>query len=429
MGKNKKNNKKKIIIFSVLGVLVIALIIVAIVNSNKEKITKVTTEIVEKRKVTQIVNATGTINPIDQVIITPEVTGEIVQLPVQEGDIVKKGTLLIRIKPDIYIAKRNRAIASLEAAKAGLSVSHASLEKIEAEYERMKKLFAKQLASQQDLDALKANFLSAKGQYESQIANVHQNEESLKEQEEDLAKTSIYSPLDGVVSKLNVEFGERVLGSGFSQGTDIMTIADLNNMEAVVEVDENDVVLVSVGDTSTISIDAFGEEKFKGVVYQVGNSAIAANLGTQNQVVNFEVKIKLIGKNEKLKPGMSCDSDIETETKMNVITVPIQSVTARMDTPIKSKKQDSAESEEIQAPTNGKKHKLEEIVFIYKDGKTVKKPVKTGISDDYYIEIISGLSVGDEVISGPYKSISRELEDGSQVVKEEKSNSSKFSKK
>ncbi len=410
------NKKKKIIFFSVLGVLILLVVIIVATRSGGEKFVKVTTEKVEKRTITQTVSATGSINPIDKVIITPEVTGEIVELPVQEGDKVKKGDLLIRIKPDIYIAQRNRAKASLEAAKANLAISKAKLEQVRAEYERVKKLYEKNLASKQELEVAKANFLTSEGQYKMQIASVKQAEESLAEKEEDLAKTAIYSPLTGTISKLNVELGERVLGSGFSQGTNLMTVSNLNDMEAVVEVDENDVVLVSEGDTAKITIDAFGDEEFTGVVYQIGNSAKQTGVGTQDQVVNFEIKIKLLGKNKKIKPGMSCDADIRTETHADVLSVPIQALTARI--PEKSKNKNKKGEGGKRDFKKRKKEKIKpvEVVFVYDNGTAVMRPVKTGISDDDYIEITEGLSEGETIISGPYKAVSRELEDGKKVV-------------
>ncbi len=423
----KNNKKKKIIFFSILGVLILLAVIVVATKSGGEKILKVKVDKVERRTITQVVTATGSINPINKVVITPEVTGEIVELPVKEGDNVKKGDLLIRIKPDIYIAQRNRAKASLEAAKANLSISKATLDQVKSEYERVKKLFEKNLASQQELETARANYLAKEGQYKAQKAAVKQAEESLREKEEDLAKTAIYSPLTGTVSKLNVELGERVLGSGFSQGTNLMTVSNLKDMEALVEVDENDVVLVSVGDTAKINIDAFGDEEFKGVVYQIGNSAKQTGLGTQDQVVNFEIKIKLLGKNEKIKPGMSCDADIRTDTHENVLSIPIQALTARIPK-AKGEKKGKHWRERKSGKDNKEemKKKPEEVVFLYENGKAKMVKVKTGISDDDYIEVTEGLKEGDTVISGPYRVVSRELEDGTKVkIEKEKKHSKK----
>ncbi len=424
----KKKSKKKIIVFTSLGILIVAVIVVALLNSNKEKIVKVTAEKVQRRTITQVVTATGSIDPIDKVIITPEVTGEIVELPVKEGDQVKKGDLLARIKPNIYIAQRNRAQASLQSAEANLKVREATLNKAKSEYERIKKLFAKGLASQQELDNAKANFLTNEGQYLSQVSMVKQAEESLAEKEEDLAKTKLTAPLDGTISQLNVELGERVLGSGFSQGTNMMTVSNLENMEAVVDVDENDVVNVAKGDTAIIKIDAFGDEEFKGLVYQVGNSAIKTGAGSQDQVVNFEVKINLLGKNSKIKPGMSCDADIQTETHQNVLAVPIQSLTARIDKGnFKKGKRDFRKMKKTKKVE--KKNKPQEVVFLVNGDHAKMVKVKSGISDEDYIEIVSGLKEGDKVITGPYKAVSRALEDGTKILVEKKNKSFRDKKK
>ncbi len=424
----KKKSKKKIIVFTSLGILIVAVIVVALLNSNKEKIVKVTAEKVQRRTITQVVTATGSIDPIDKVIITPEVTGEIVELPVKEGDQVKKGDLLARIKPNIYIAQRNRAQASLQSAEANLKVREATLDKAKSEYERIKKLFAKGLASQQELDNAKANFLTNEGQYLSQVSMVKQAEESLAEKEEDLAKTKLTAPLDGTISQLNVELGERVLGSGFSQGTNMMTVSNLENMEAVVDVDENDVVNVAKGDTAIIKIDAFGDEEFKGLVYQVGNSAIKTGAGSQDQVVNFEVKINLLGKNSKIKPGMSCDADIQTETHQNVLAVPIQSLTARIDKGnFKKGKRDFRKMKKTKKVE--KKNKPQEVVFLVNGDHAKMVKVKSGISDEDYIEIVSGLKEGDKVITGPYKAVSRALEDGTKILVEKKNKSFRDKKK
>lgn len=411
-----KSKKKRNIILGILAALVLILIVVVVTGSNKEELIYVQTEKAVKRNITEIVTATGKINPEYQVVITPEVTGEIVELPVEEGDKVSKGDLLIRIKPDIYIAQKNRADATLEAAKATLSVRKATLDQVEAEYTRVQGLFAKGLASDSELDQAKSVFLQNKGQYESQVASVTQANESLKEAQEQLAKTAIYAPLTGTVSALNVEIGERVLGSGFAQGTNLMTVADLSLMEATVEVDENDVVRVEVGDTAKIEIDAFKDVPFLGTVTQIGNSAITSGLGTQNEVVNFEVKIKLhLGADQNLvRPGMSCDADIQTETKKNVIAVPIQSVTARMENPGEIKEGDNVKVE------IHKKRKPQEVVFLLENGIAKKTDVKTGISDDTYIEVTEGLTGNEEVISGPYKAVSQDISDGKKVYVEEK---------
>lgn len=428
MANGKKKSKKKIIVFSIIGVIIVALVLLAFFGGNKEEIISVQTEKVGKRNITQTVTATGKINPEFKVIITPEVTGEIVLLPVKEGDNVKKGTLLLRIKSDAYVAQREKAEAMLQSSKASLSQRDAELTKVESDYNRTIELHSKGLSSDSELESAKSIFISTRAMYQSAQANVMQSEANLRESTDQLSKTAIYSPMDGTITQLNVELGERVLGSGFSQGTNIMTVSDLGNMEATVDVDENDVVLVSIGDTANVKVDAFSNQIFKGTVTQIGNSAQSAGLGTQDQVVNFGVRIKLIDTDPNLRPGMSCTADIQTETKSMVFAVPIQSVTARdEDKPMEGEEGSDSEEDSENAKVTQKKEtekkEVQEIVFVIKDGKAKTINIETGISDDNYIEVKSGLSGGENVISGSYRAISRELKDGVVVRVEEKKKS------
>ncbi len=419
----KTKSKKKLFIFGGIGLLLVVLLVVAFVGSNKEEIVSVQTEKVEKRTITQTVAATGKINPEFKVAINPEVTGEIIQLPVKEGDRVKKGDLLIRIKGDQYVAQKERMEANLQSAKASLRMREAELTRVESDFNRVKELNSKGLASDSELEISKSNYLSTKASFQAAEANVEQSQASLKEVMDQISKTSIRSPMDGYVTKLNVEVGERVFGAGFSMGTDIMTISDLGNIEAVVEVDENDVVLVSVGDTATIKVDAFKDQEFVGIVSEIGNSANTTGLGTQNEVVNFEVKIKLIDPRDALRPGMSCTAEIETETINNILSVPIQSVTTRDKGPMDGASPESENNEEFQQVKEVKKEKItktNEVVFLVKNGKSKMVNVETGLSDDNYIAITKGLEGGEDVVSGSYKAISRELNDGLQVRVEEK---------
>ncbi len=419
-GKQKKS-KKKLYIFGGIGVLIVALILIALIGGSKEEIIPVQTEPVQKRDITQTVSATGKINPEFQVLITPEVTGEIVSLPVKEGDSVKKGALLIKIKADSYVAARDRANANLQGTKATLAMRKAELDKLTSDFNRVKELHAKGLSSDSELETAKSSYLSSQASYEAAQANVSQMQAALKEADEQLNKTTIFSPMTGTITKLNVELGERVLGSGFSQGTDMMTVSDLGNIEASVDVDENDVVLVSIGDTAQIKVDAFGDRVFKGTVTEIGNSAISEGLGTQEQVVNFDVKIKLISPDNQLRPGMSCNADIQTETKHNVFAVPIQSVTARNQSELPKEDESDGETTVKDEKKNGfGQKKLQEIVFVVKDNKSRVINVETGISDDNFIEIKTGLDTGQQVVSGSYRAISRELAEGSNVRVEEK---------
>ena len=421
----KKKSRKKLFIFGGIGLLLVILLVVAFVGGSKDDIVSVQTEKVEKRTITQTVAATGKINPEFKVAINPEVTGEIVELPVKEGDAVRKGQLLIRIKGDQYVAQNERLEANLQSAKANLKMREAELTKVELDYNRVKELQSKGLSSDSELETSKSNYLSTKASYQAAEANVAQSEASLKEIMDQISKTAIRSPMDGIVTKLNVELGERVFGAGFSMGSDIMTISDLSNIEAVVDVDENDVVLVAIGDTATIKVDAFKDQEFKGLVSEIGNSANTTGLGSQNEVVNFEVKIKLIDPKTTLRPGMSCTADIETETIANVLSVPIQSVTTREGGPTDGGQISDGEGggDDFQQVKEVKKEKItktKEVVFLIKNGKAKKVDIETGLSNDNYIAVLKGLEGGEDVVSGSYKAISRDLNDGMQVRVEEK---------
>jgi HlyD family secretion protein len=422
-GKQKKS-KKKLYIFGGIGIVLVALVLFALLGGSKEEIILVQTDSVVKRDITQTVSATGKIDSEFKVTITPEVTGEIVSLPVKEGDKVKKGQLLIKIKADVYIAQQQRAEANLSSAKSSLAMNKAQLDKITSDYNRTKGMHDKKLASDSELETAKSTYLSAVANYEGAQATVLQMQASLNETNQSLYKTTINSPMDGTISQLNVQLGDRVLGSGFSQGTDIMTVSDLRSMIATVQVDENDVILVALGDTTRIKVDAFGDKIFKGTVYQIGNSAVATGTGTQEQVVNFDVKIRLSDPDPGLRPGMSCNATIETQTINNVLSVPIQCVTARGDEnkPKETPKEDDKNSNVVdkkdkKASVN---NKPKEVVFVIENNKAKMKEVKTGLSDDNYIQIKEGLKNGEKVVSGSYRAISKELNDGSKIKLEEK---------
>ncbi|NUN70494.1 MAG: efflux RND transporter periplasmic adaptor subunit [Bacteroidetes bacterium] len=416
---NGKKNKKKLFIFSGIGVIAVVLVLVVVLGSKKENIITVQTEKVARRSITQVVNASGKIQPETMVKINAEVSGEITALPVKEGDKVKKGELLVRIKPDQYQAQVDRAEAGLQSARANMNLQKANLEKAESEYKRAQELYEKKLLSDQEYIAVKTSYNAAKSQYESAQAGVQQAQASLRDAKESLAKTTIYSPMNGTVSQLLSELGERVSGSSFTQGTQIMTVADLSMMEARVDVGENDIVNISIGDTARITIDAYPDAKFTGVVYEIANTAKSKGLGTQEEVTNFEVKIRVLNKNVALRPGMSMTADIETETKKNIIAVPIQSVTTRAPKgPGDKPKEGGEEKKEGEGGGLATNDKPVECVFIVEDGKAKMVPVKRGINDEGYAEISEGLSEDAMVVSGSYKAINRELEDGA-VVKVE----------
>ncbi|MGB2869477.1 MAG: efflux RND transporter periplasmic adaptor subunit [Bacteroidota bacterium] len=401
---NGKKSRKKIIIFSIIGVVLIALVALVFLGSKKETIVTVQSEKVQKRTITQIVTATGKIQPETQVKINAEVSGEIIDLPVREGQRVRKGQLLVRIKPDAYQAQYDRAQASL-------GMNQAALSKAEAEYKRASELYAKKLVSDAEMDIAKASYQTAKASYDQSSASV-------KEARETFAKTTIYSPMDGVVSQLISELGERVSGSTFTQGTQMMTIADLSRMEARVDVGENDVVMVTVGDTARVEVDSYPDRKFIGTVTQIANTAKSTGAGSQDQVTNFEVRIFLHApEGVQFRPGMSMTADIETETHYNVFAVPIQSVTVRIPKNGEMKKEEPKEGE-AQLITKLKKkddEKLEEVVFLVKDGAAKTAVVKRGLSDDTYVEVKGEGIDGAEVVSGPFKAINKDLESGSKV--------------
>jgi HlyD family secretion protein len=406
---NNKKSKKKIIIFSLIGLVLIALVLLVVLGSKREVVVSVQTEKISKRTITQSVTATGKIQPEVQVVITPEVSGEIILLPVKEGNKVKKGDVLMKIKPDIYVAMRDQANAGLLSAKA-------NLDRAQSEYKRAQELFKKGLNSTSDLELAKTNFEVAKGQNDQAQASLNQSDESLR-------KTTIYSPMDGIISALQVELGERVLGTSQFQGTTVMTVADLSRMEGRVNVSENDVTNIAVGDTTRITVDAFPDRKFNGIVYEIANSGTTTGSGTQEEVTNFQVKIRVVNENSTLRPGMSMTATIETETKQNVLTVPIQSVTTRA---LDNKKMGQGQGgggnekpEDMGANDSRIKQKVEkprEVVFVIENGAAKAVEVKRGIADDSYVEITSSaIQDGKEVISGSYKAINRELDDGVKV--------------
>ncbi|PLX31198.1 MAG: efflux RND transporter periplasmic adaptor subunit [Ignavibacteria bacterium] len=422
MAKNAKNKKKKIIIFSALGVLLVIVIIAVVVGSQKDDIIVVQTEKVGLRTITQVVEATGRIQPQTQVKINAEVSGEIIELPVEEGDIVKRGQLLVRIKPDSYTAQRDQGIANLNRTKAMLVQREADYRKIDSEYKRQQELFGKGLISESDVESIRSTFEIAKANVDAARFDVQNAQASLSRANEDLNKTAIYSPIDGVVTQRISKLGERVSGSSFTQGTEIMTVSDLSIMESRVEVNENDVVLINIGDTARIDVDAYPDRLFNATVYQIANTATTRGMGTQEEVTNFEVRLIIATEDEEFRPGMSCSAKIETETRSNVIAVPLQSVTTRE----KERKEGDAVEEEredfgevqIEGITDREekeKDKPQEVVFIVRDGRARKLEVQTGISSDTYIEIETGVEEGMEIVKGSYRAISRELDDSTRV--------------
>ncbi len=412
-----KTNK----ILKFLVPLVVVLIIIAIIGKKqgwfgKGATVKVAVEVAERRKIVESITANGKIQPEKEVKISPDVSGEIVELTVKEGDYVEKGQLLLRIKPDVYISQKERSLAALSQARARLGQAEAQFKQTELSFNRTSQLFDEQTISRADYEQAEASYAVAKAELEAAKFSVVSAEASLKEASENLTKTTIYSPMTGTVSMLLVELGERVAGTNLMAGTELMRVADLTRMEARVEVNENDIVRVNAGDTAIIEVDAYLNRKFKGVVTEIASSAKTTGVSA-DQVTSFDVKILVLPesyqdlssgrKNNPLRPGMSTTVDIQTETRENVIAVPIQSVTTRTDT---TKMVLSTSDEDIRT-----------IVFITDGERALAKDVLTGIQDNSYIEVISGLSEGDEIISAPFSAISKKLADSSlvEIVKRE----------
>lgn len=412
-----KNNK----ILKILLPIVLVLIIFAIIGKKqgwfgKALTVKVAVENSEMRTIIETITANGKIQPEKEVKISPDVSGEIVELTVMEGDQVEKGQLLLRIKPDTYISQKDRSLAAISSARARLVQSEAQFTQAELSYQRSKQLYEEQTISKSEYEQADASYRVAKAEVDAAKYAVVSSEASLKEANENLIKTSIYAPMSGTVSMLLVELGERVAGTNLMAGTELLRVADLSRMEAQVEVNENDIVRVSLGDTATIEVDAYLDQKFKGIVTEIANSAKTTGVSA-DQVTNFDVKILVLpesyenlvqaGNSNPFRPGMSATVDIQTDIKNDILTVPIQSVTTRTDS---TKTTTTVSDEDIRT-----------IVFI-SDGKyALAKDVKTGIQDNSYIEITEGILVNDKVISAPFSAISKKLADSTliEVVKKE----------
>jgi HlyD family secretion protein len=412
-----KSNKILKILLPIVAVLLIFVIVGKKQGWFGKALTiKVAVENAEKRTIVESITANGKIQPEKEVKISPDVAGEIVELTVKEGETVTKGQFLCRIKPDIYLSQRDRSLAAISSAKARLAQSEAQFIQADLSYKRSKQLFEGQSVSKSEFEQAEASYTVAKSEVDAAKFSVISSEASLKEANENLQKTSIYAPMSGTVSMLLVELGERVVGTSMMTGTEMMRVADLSRMEAQVQVNENDIVKVSLGDTALIEVDAYLDQKFKGIVTEIANSAKTTGVSA-DQVTNFDVKIlvlpqsyaKLVTASEKnpFRPGMSASVDIQTTTKADIITVPIQSVTTRTDT---TKTATTVASKDIRT-----------IVFISDGTHALAKDVKTGIQDNSYIEITSGIAINDQVISAPFSAISKKLSDSTliQVVKKE----------
>ncbi len=414
----KKKKKSRKLLWIIGGIVLIGVILAVVFSGKKDKLVTVQTEKIGKRNITQLVTATGKIQSETQVDISAEVSGEIISLPFKEGEEVRKDDLVVKIKQDAYSPALQEQNASIKVAESNLEVNRVALERNQLEFDRVKQLHSKGLATQSELDNAQNSVSQVLAQINSSEAQINQQRTGLSRIKYDISKTTIYSPMDGTVTQLNNELGEKVLGTISNQGSVIMTISDLAKMECQVEVGETDVTLVSLGDTARIEIDAFPDKIFIGYVYEIANTATSKGIGTQEEVVNFIVKIRIIDNAFELRPGMSCTVDIVVDQRENVLSVPIQSVTTREEEKMTGDIAKESEIENLSRESEkklSKKIKPKEVVFVVDNNAAKKSEVKTGISDDSYIEITEGVNEGQEIVKGSFKAITKELEDGSKV--------------
>ena len=406
-------------------IVVVVLMVVGIAGKKMgwyggTKSVKVETDFAHRRTIIETVSASGKIQPEKEVKLAPEVSGEIVELPVVEGQKVNRGELLVKINPDLVEAAVDRSEAALNTSKANLNSAKAQLVEAERNYNRNKPLHDQGVISTANWDQIQRAYDVARLQVESAEFQVASAEATVKEARDNLGRTAIYAPDSGTISALHVELGERVVGTIQMQGTELMRIADLNNMEVVVEVNESDIVRVSIGDTANIEVDAYLDKEFKGIVTEMASSANLTNVSA-DQVTNYEVKIRILRNsykdlekngNSPFRPGMTATVDIITEVATDILTVPIQAVTTRADT--------SSEATRLSNRFNESDERFE-VVFMYEDGKSMVSAVKTGIQDDRYIQVLKGLSDSTEIITGPYRTVSQELLNNESVERESSS--------
>lgn len=409
-----------------------------------KKTEKVAVEKASKRTIIESVNASGKIYPEIEVKISPDIAGQITELNVQEGDSVKKGAILARIYADIYALQRdeaasrvNQSVATVDNGKASLESLKSNLDLAKQTLDRNRTLYDQKVISKAELEQYESTYRSALANYNAAMqnikglqANVQSTQTGLTKASKDLSRTTIVAPMDGVISSLKVKKGESVAGSGFNVGTEMMTVADMSTLEVRVDVGENDIVKISIGDSADVEVDAYNNRKFKGVVTKIASSTktSAASL-TSNDVTNYEVRIRLdkssyedlAGKTFPFRPGMNASADIKTKRVDNVLAVPITAVNARVKGSDKSMADKQKEDKENKGQEENdialaSTDELEEVVFILqKDGTVKKAVVKSGVQDINYIEVLTGLNAGDEVVIGPYNAISKTLKDGMKV--------------
>jgi HlyD family secretion protein len=424
----KKKSKSKLVLFILLAVVVVGGGIAAYIASKHDQGTSVTVEKVKRRTITQIVSAIGKIQPETEVKISSEASGEVIFLGAKDGDTVKSGQPLVRIKPDLIETQLEQFEAAANSAKVSIDAVKAEVTRSEADLKRISELYKKEFASRDEFDRAKSAFDQAQSRYQSSLSEYSRSLSALKQVKVQATRTSIYAPMNGIVTSRTVELGEKVLGTAQMQGTEMMRIADLSVMNALVDVDENDIVNVKIGDTARITVDAVPDHTINGVVIAIAHSAKVNKLGTQDEVTNFQVKIRIIDPEAKLRPGMSCNVDIETETHRDVLAVPLQAVTVR-DTAFNATP--DVQQSGVRKVDDDKVKRVAKrppsVVFLNDKLKAKMVKVETGLSDRGYIEIKSGLEEKAEIISGSFQAVSRDLKDGA-LIRIDTLNKSKWKK-
>lgn len=416
MSKQKSLLSRRNILLGCAALLIAGGVLFAVIRL-REKPVEVTTEKAFIKEVVHLVTATGKIEPELVVAMSPDVSGEIIELPVRDGQSVNKGDLLFKIQPDIYINQVEQSLAQLNAARSQSLETEARKLKAEDDFRKAALLFREKLISETDFIASRTNANAAKAVYNASRFAIAQNKSLLVQNQDRLKKSVVRAPINGSIIVLNNKQGERVVGTGQFPGTEVLRLANLDSMRVVVEVNENDIVNVKVGNPVSITVDAYGERVFKGVVHEISNSAISKAAGTQEEVTNFSVKIRILNHDRLLKPGMSATADIESQRIKNALVVPIQSVTVRSSsTPkqgVKEAKSDVTIVSKSKAPES------RQGVFVVNKEKAFFRTVKTGTTDNTHIIITEGLKKGEEVVSGSYSAITTELKEGSLVKKQQ----------
>lgn len=406
----KKSRKSWWILGSILS-LIILLVLFASNQSNEEAGEAVEVDTAAVRTIVETVTAPGVIRPSSEVVISPEVSGEVIYLGVKEGDRVSRGTLLVRINPDAIRAEEEQVQAQILAARSSESSARAGLLRAEADLGRAESLRQKDLMTAQEYDAVRSQSEIARAEVEAASYRVRQAEASLRQVRESLRKTSIHAPISGVVTRLNVKQGEKVVGAIQMTGTEIMTISDLSEIEAHVDVVETDVVGIDLGEEAIVEIDAFPEERFRALVSHIANAPTLSTVGAGSELTTFEVRLRILDPDARIRPGMTATATITTARKDNVLSVPIQAVTIRST-------EDDDEADEVRDVRLERSlidDRPDPIVFVFDNGAALPRVVQTGLRDDRYIEILSGIAEGTPVISGPYRTVSSELDSGDVV--------------